>query len=196
LWAARPKGMRALVRKESELALLGLWLLCPLPLPCALSKLLGSMDLIRCIISAAPALCILLAVAAVTVRDVTPELVILGLVVVLTAALLRQYYVDIVNEKWHEAAPYIERKASPGDAVVVTDSSLGRRAFAWYYDGRIKECDTKSQERHDVAMLGTEKGYAGHSERLLARTWVRSRYRMDYWAKLSDKTGTSHCFIS
>ena len=134
LWAARPKGMRALVRKESELALLGLWLLCPLPLPCALSKLLGSMDLIRCIISAAPALCILLAVAAVTVRDVTPELVILGLVVVLTAALLRQYYVDIVNEKWHEAAPYIERKASPGDAVVVTDSSLGRRAFAWYYD--------------------------------------------------------------
>jgi uncharacterized membrane protein len=155
-WLASLKGLPAVVQglpsKANELLLVGCWLLCPIIIPFVLSKVFGPIYLYRYTISAAPAFYLLVGLGIAAVSKVVPEPISLGLLMILIAPGLHEYYVANVKEQWREAAAYVEENATTDD-VIAFGPAGGRDAFNWYYRGNLPECEIDRQLENDETIM-------------------------------------------
>jgi 4-amino-4-deoxy-L-arabinose transferase-like glycosyltransferase len=157
-WLASVKGLvisvQDLSNKENELLLVGCWLLCPIGLPLILSKVFNPMYVHKYTISAAPAFYLLLALGVTTLGKVVPEPISLGLLVILIAPGLHEYYVTDVNEQWPETAAYLEENGRQDDVIVFAPAEGGviQRNFYWYYRGNLPGCGIDVQLKDDEAI--------------------------------------------
>ena len=89
--------------------------------------------------------------AITTVRKVVPELISLGLVVVLVAPGLHGYYVTDVKEQWREVATHVEENCEENDAIVFAPDTAGWecKSFHWYYRGNLPGCGVRRDLRDD-----------------------------------------------
>ncbi|HEY3343261.1 MAG TPA: glycosyltransferase family 39 protein, partial [Anaerolineae bacterium] len=144
-----PAALRNLNSKSSELVLLACWLVLPLALPLALSKVFGPMYLDRYVIGAAPALYLLIALAVVTLRRVAPVVVPLGMLVILITPGLVEYYTTPTNEQWREAAGYIQQNLQPQDRFILAPGENGaiEASLKWYYQNNLPGCSIEAATR-------------------------------------------------
>lgn len=180
-WLASVSGLvsatRDLLNRSNELLLVACWLLCPILIPFVLSKIVGPMYTKKYTISASPALYLFLALGMITVREVVPEFVSLGLLAILIAPGLHEYYVWDIKEQWREVAAYVEENTEQDDMVVLIDSERGvrRRAFCWYYRGNLPVNWIDNQLQHDAAIADALAGWTSGGNRfwLIARDELR-----------------------
>jgi mannosyltransferase len=135
-------GLTSMMSKGNEWLLLVLWITIPILLPLVLSKIFGPMYHDRYMISASPAFYIILAFLVVRLGRVVPEVISLGLVVIIIAPGLYEFYVSPVREQWREAANYVEQNSTKDDLIIFADGGSGqnRSTFNWYYRGDLPEC--------------------------------------------------------
>lgn len=148
----KPKGFE---EKRDELILVVLWLLCPILIPFAVSKIVGPFYLFRYTVCATPAFFLLLALGIVRVERIIPKGISLGTLVLLIIPSLHYYYVSPVNEQWREAAAYIAENAGQGDAIATVESftwGYTRKSFCWYYRGPHQVCAIESRAQNDTAL--------------------------------------------
>lgn len=150
-WAASARrlvrGLSRLPQRVDPIWLLVLWLGVPILIPLMLSYVFGPMYAHRYVISAAPAVYLLLAVLVWKLRRVASPGLLLLAYVVLIAPGLQEYYVTDVNEQWQEAADYIEANSretdvilfAPAEGVALLDN------FALYYHGKLRLCGIQFQ---------------------------------------------------
>jgi len=143
--------LKGLSIKRNELLLVSFWLLVPILLPFILSKVLGPMYHDRYTICASPALYILVALVITNIKNVVPEIISLGLIVIVIAPGLHEFYVRPVKEQWREAAAFVEKNEKDGDIIIL--AGLGktriRDSFNWYYRGDLPECRINNRPRND-----------------------------------------------
>ena len=131
------------------------WLLCPLILLYLISKLIMPIYEHRYVISAAPALYLLLALGVFHLRKVLPLLISLGTLLILIIPGLTQYYVADVREQWREMSAFMEENAGEGEVIVFApnDSSVNTGnqliAFNYYYQGTLPSCGIGPDELTD-----------------------------------------------
>ncbi len=171
-WLAAARGLMEVAaelrsRKANELLLVGLWFLCPILLPFVLSKVFGPMYIHRYTIAAAPAFYLLLALAMTAARRAVPLPASLGLVAILIAPGLLEYYVTDVKEQWRETAAYVQANAQTGDVIVFAPGENGalRRTFNWYYRGDLPQCDLPTGLKDDAAIADALANCAASAER-------------------------------
>jgi hypothetical protein len=135
-------GFKNMVAKRNELLLLLLWVTIPILLPLVLSKIFGPIYHDRYMISASPAFYIILAFLITKLGRVVPELITLGLVVIVITPGLLEFYMNPVREQWREAAKYVEDNSTIDDVIIFADSGKdqNRGTFNWYYKGDLLEC--------------------------------------------------------
>jgi mannosyltransferase len=140
---------------KRNILLVSCWLLCPPILLFIASKMVMPMYEHRYVISAAPALYLLLALGMVGIRKVVPLLVSLGVMMILIFPGLSHYYSSDVNEQWKEVAVFIEENPiqngvilfAPNDSSVNTGNQL--KAFNYYYKGSLPSCGIGPDELSD-----------------------------------------------
>lgn len=150
-------GSENVISKENELLLLAIWVAIPILLPLILSKIFGPMYHDRYMISASPAFYIILAFVVIKLGRVVPELITLGLLVIVITPGLIEFYVSPVREQWREAAEYVEDKSTIDDVVIFAESgrAQNRDTFNWYYKGRLSECGINKHLK-DYAAIDNE----------------------------------------
>jgi len=140
---------------KRNILLVSCWLLCPPILLYIASRMVMPMYEHRYVISAAPALYLLLALGMVSIRKVVPLLVSLGVMMILIVPGLGHYYSSDVNEQWKEVAVFIEENPiqnsvivfAPNDSSVNTGNQL--KAFNYYYEGTLPSCGIGPDELSD-----------------------------------------------
>jgi mannosyltransferase len=135
-------GFKNIMSKGNGLLLLILWITIPILLPLILSEIFGSMYHDRYMISASPAFYIILSFLVARLGRVVPELISLGLIVIVITPGLLEFYVTPVREQWREAAKYVEYNSKLDDVIIFAESGGGqnRGTFNWYYKGDLSEC--------------------------------------------------------
>jgi len=96
----------------------------------------------RYVISASPAFYIILGFLITRIGRVVPELITLGLIVIVVTPGLYEFYINPVREQWREAAKYVEYNSKFDDVIILSDDGKGlnRSIFNWYYKGDLTEC--------------------------------------------------------
>jgi mannosyltransferase len=150
-------GFKSVMSKGNELLLLVLWITIPILLPLLLSKIFGPMYHHRYMISASPAFYFILAFLVARLGKVVPELISLGLVVIVVTPGLLEFYASPVREQWREAAEYVEDKSTIDDVIIFADggTSQNRRTFDWYYKGDLSKCGINMYSK-DYASIDRE----------------------------------------
>ncbi len=158
-WLSAVKGLPNVAaelrsRRANELLLVGLWFLFPILLPFALSKVFGPLYVHRYTIAAAPAFYLLLALGINAARRAVPLPASLGLVAILIAPGLAEYYATDVKEQWREAAGYVQANSQASDVIVFAPGENGalRRTFNWYYGADLPQCDLPTRPADDEAL--------------------------------------------
>jgi mannosyltransferase len=167
LWKGKDKWLASLrdllpefenmISKENELLLLVIWIVIPILLPLVLSKIFGPMYHDRYMISASPAFYIILAFLVTRLGRVVPELITLGLLVIVITPGLAEFYVSPVREQWREAAEYVEDRSAIDDVIIFAESggAQNRDTFNWYYKGGLRECGI-NEHLKDYAAIDKE----------------------------------------
>ena len=166
---ALPTEARRLVAGDGgTLLLVGLWLLFPIAVPLALSMVFGPMFVERYTIAATPAFYMALAVGITALRRVVPAHATLGLLAILIAPGLHDYYATDVKEQWREVAAHVEAEARPGDAIVFAPGENGalRWTFGHYYRGSTPQCDIPTEATAREAIAGSLAVCAPDAQRL------------------------------
>lgn len=125
---------------RDKLLLLGCWLLCPIFIPYLMSKIFGPMYLSRYTISATPAFYILAALVIFAGRKLLPAYVSLGLIAVLVAPGMLEYYARPVKDEWREAAAFVRERSRPGDVLMAEYSD--NFVLSWYDKDALTRCVT------------------------------------------------------
>jgi len=155
--------------KQTELVLLGLWLVCPLIILLIFSKIFGPLYNHHYTIGASPALYLLLAFGITAVGKVVPELISIGLLVIVMMPDIPHYYARPIRAQAREAAAYVEENAEPGDVLVFAEghNSSTRRTFYWYYQGQdLRECETDGQFEDNEAIVAALARCTSGSKRI------------------------------
>jgi len=108
----------------------------------------------RYAIAASPALYILLASGMIALSRIIPIPVSLGIIVLLSAPGLRDYYMLDVHEEWRAMAAYVQNSSEQGEIVVFGPDKHGwlRGNFYWYYDGNLAGCSISSLSQEFEAL--------------------------------------------
>jgi mannosyltransferase len=175
-WFVSLRSIVANHRNDSAwgaILLLTCWLLCPIILPFFLSKVFGPMYLDRYVISAAPALYLLLAVVITSLRKIVPLLISIGVILIFITPGLHYYYVMDVKEQWREVASYIEANNKEGDIVVFAPSEDGmqQKSFDWYYSGSLPSCGLSDKLKDNTDIVSSLTQCTSNNDRL----WVVMR---------------------
>ena len=135
-------GFKNILGNGDGLLLLVLWITIPILLPLVLSKIFGPMYHHRYTISASPAFYIILAILIAKLGRVVPELISLGLIVIVVTPGLFEFYVSPVREQWRDAAKYVEDNSMTDDIIIFAESGIvqDRGTFDWYYRGGLSQC--------------------------------------------------------
>lgn len=127
----------------SKVILLGCWLLCPILLPFLASFLIAPMYTDRYMVSASPALYLLLGLALVNISRIIPLRVSLIVIMIMIIPGLQNYYAADVNEQWREVAQYVQSHSTPDETIVFAPNmgiGIQQKTFDWYYQGDLPEC--------------------------------------------------------
>ncbi|MBK8020924.1 MAG: hypothetical protein IPK19_05710 [Chloroflexi bacterium] len=153
-----PSDIAARVRSHlAEHMLTFFWCVGMIMLPWVLSFLVMPMFFDRYVLGAAPALYLLLAVAAVGIRRIIPtKLIATGFVILLLPGLYAFYaYPD--NENWRSLASYVSEHAGLDDAIVILTSDVHLRqtyeAFQWYSPHEPAVCELYEDKLDDPETL-------------------------------------------
>jgi mannosyltransferase len=163
---------------KTKALLVSCWLLCPPLLLFFVSKLISPVYEHRYVISAAPALYLLLALVLFSIRKVVPLSISVGVLMILIIPGLSYYYVADVKEQWKEVAAFIEDNAdqnevlvfAPNDSSVNTGNQL--KAFNYYYQGTLPSCGIGPDELTDAEVWKALKQCISNHDRF----WVIVRH--------------------
>jgi mannosyltransferase len=148
--------LREIPELTSNLLLVCCWLVCPIFLPFLISMVIGPIYQNRYMISAAPALYLLLAFGIFNIRKLIPLFFSLGALVVIVVPGLHNYYVTNINEQWREAAQYVMKNAKSDEILVFyapkTGVGIQQITFDWYYQGNLHGCDISSKLNDSIAI--------------------------------------------
>ena len=158
----------ALSSKKNEIFLLGFWLIWPIVIPFIVSIVLRPMYTDRYMISAAPALYLLLAFCIASLQKVVPKFIYIGTIAILILPGLYNYYIEDVKEQWREVGAYVEEKGRQGDVVVIAPDELGwqQKSFGWYYRGSLPRCGIGTECKDDEAIMKSLFACISNSKRL------------------------------
>ncbi len=150
-------GFGVIIGKRNELLLLAIWLVIPVLVPLALSRVFGPMYHDRYMIGASPAFYLILAFLLAKFRRVVPESITLGFLVIVITPGLADFYVSPVREQWREAAAYVDHYSSNDDVIIFAESGSdqNRATFNWYYKGHLSECGI-NEHLKDYATIDNE----------------------------------------
>jgi uncharacterized membrane protein len=159
--------LRGVAGKGSELAMVMCWFVWPIVIPFVLSLALRPMYVHRYTIAAAPALYLLVACAAWSVRRLIPPMLALGLFAAAIVPPLYAYYARPYNEQWREVAAHVASAALPGDAMMIAPARFDE-GWYWYFRGDLPQCSRGEEFSGAQAFLGAvERCAAGEK-----RVWV------------------------
>jgi 4-amino-4-deoxy-L-arabinose transferase-like glycosyltransferase len=158
-WAVASRATIASLREmpnlSSNLLFVSLWLLIPILIPFFFSYVIGGVYQDRYMISATPALCLLIAVGMFSIRKIVPMIVSVSALAIIIIPGLHNYYATDINEQWKEVAIYIEENAGSDDVLVFfapkTGIGIQRETFDWYYHGNLSGCDISARLTEDNA---------------------------------------------
>jgi hypothetical protein len=143
------------------------WFVWPIVIPFVLSLALRPMYVHRYTIAAAPALYLLVACAAWSVRRLIPPMLALGLFAAAIVPPLYAYYARPYNEQWREVAAHVASAALPGDAMMIAPARFDE-GWYWYFRGDLPQCSRGEEFSGAQAFLGAvERCAAGEK-----RVWV------------------------
>lgn len=153
------------------------WLFFTIATPWVISYVIEPIFVDRYLLAASPALFILVAIVLYNLRNVLPEIAIVGAILIIQVRGLYLYYDEPFNEQWPETTAYLEANTQPGDVVVVTSNSEPRRAqvretFEWYYTGDLEICeylDYGWEPEHVQVLADVQDCVAGYD-----RVWITS----------------------
>jgi len=185
-WIASVKqslaAARQLAGRLEELGLIALWLVLPIGMVWAASRILGRPYVFRYSIGASPALYLLLALLMKVLRKLVPDALFLGSILILAAPGLSAYYAEDTRENWRAAAAHVEGSIQRGEAVVVPSRVLGLEAFRWYYGGTVLECDVPGVREAQNLLVTAARTCAEDSDRfwlILRETFVPDGRRLE-----------------
>jgi mannosyltransferase len=178
-------GLKEVPDGTGKFLLLSCWLVCPILLPFIMAKIIGNGYAERYLISAAPALYLLLASGIYIIRKVIPVIVFLGALVVLLAPGLYEYYVTDVNEQWKEAAAYVKNNSRGDEVTVIAPGNVNGSymlSFDWYYESTTRSCGLPDTLVDSAAISeALMKCISGHNQ---------------FWVIIHGGTQSSHTYES
>ncbi len=124
---------------NSEIVLLGVWILFPILMVLILSEMIKPMYHHRYLIFVSPALCIAIALILTKIKKIIPISVVLITYVILIIPGLSHYYSLPVKEQWKSLAAYISENEEPGDLILYINQD-NYNNFLWYYTGNSIHC--------------------------------------------------------
>ncbi|MDT4895656.1 MAG: mannosyltransferase [Acidobacteriota bacterium] len=127
-------GESQLLQGRLKLALLLLWLACPILLPYIVSQFSSPIFLPKYTIAALPAFVILAARGLLSVRFHQLRMIVVLLLVCFSLVVLRNYFTAYKKDLWRESVAAFSQLAKPDDLVLFNDQS-GLVPFK-YYDRR------------------------------------------------------------
>jgi uncharacterized membrane protein len=154
----------------SKILLVSCWLLCPIVLPFVATLVIAPMYAEHYLISAAPALYLLLAFGVFSIRKMVPLIVSLGVLAIMIGPSLYNYYVTNTSEEWREVAAYINENSGSGDVIVIApNTGIGtqQKTFNWYYWGTLQSCGLDDPIPDSVVWKELKQCVSGHE-----RFWV------------------------
>jgi uncharacterized membrane protein len=175
-WPKEVQGMLAEVRENpdvrSGITLVCCWFLGPILLPFLLSFLIIPLFKDEYMISAAPALYLLLASGLFAIRKITPLTISLGMYLIMIVPSLYNYYARDINEQWREVAAYVERNSGPEEMIIFAPNmgiGIQQKTFDWYYRGALQSCGLSGEltVSPDSILNGFIQCISGHH-----RFWV------------------------
>ncbi len=163
---------------KRNILLVSCWLLCPPILLFAVSMIIVPVYDHRYVISAAPAMYLLLALGMYSIRKAVPLVITIGVLMILIVPGLRHYYSTDVREQWREVADFIEENGEQNEVIVFApnDSSVNtgnqEKAFNYYYQGNLLSCGIGPDELKDIEVWkALEQCTSGYD-----RFWVIIRH--------------------
>jgi hypothetical protein len=141
-------ALRHALRTDTNSMLLVIcWLLCPIVLAYGISLTLAPIYIDRYLITASPALFVLIGYFISRIQKFMPEVVFVGVIFITMIRPLQEYFLEDTKEQWREIADYVSTNIENGDAIAVVDAkhllSLTRDvndSFYWYYSGEPTDC--------------------------------------------------------
>ncbi|MBC7876517.1 MAG: glycosyltransferase family 39 protein [Anaerolineales bacterium] len=133
-------NLQKLSKLKSKCILLSFWLLCPIIFPFILSFVVGPMYQDHYMISAAPALYLLMSLGIFSVRKLVPTIISLSVLMVIILPGLGYYYATDIHEQWKEVALHVDENSGPNDVIVVAPNQgigIEQKTFDWYYEGSL-----------------------------------------------------------
>lgn len=157
----------ALARQRDQLLLLGCWLASALGLPYILAQAVQLKFFERYAISAAPAICLLLALGISSLRPVVPELISFAALGIVIAPGLQYYYATPLKQQWREAAVFVQENGQAGDVIVseVDRGGWQEKSFSWYYHGDLPGCIIMAISKDQVSVAQDVVGCTSGSKR-------------------------------
>lgn len=150
------------------------WFVFPLALPFVLSYLVAPMYVDRYVLAASPAFYLILAYGLYRLRNVLPEVTVLGaMLIVMVPGLVNNYYNADVNEQWRDITGVVMANEQSNDVVVFASNDPNRiiqvdDSFNYYYAGDLPQCLFREDMKDDVAnVTALEDCIAGYD-----RVWV------------------------
>ncbi len=149
IWKGKQNWLRSLsniqndnikLLKNKSILLLLLWLVIPILIPYTLSILLNPMYHHRYTIGASPAFYLLLAIVIINIRNIVPEIITIGLFLIIVTPGLYEFYKTPVREQWREAALYVNRNIKKDDIILLDKGRNNFRNFSWYYKNNFDHC--------------------------------------------------------
>lgn len=166
-----------------EFWLIVCWFLGMLMLPWVLSFVVGPMFFDRYVLGASPAYYLLLALLLFSIRRVIPtQVMMLAFLIALVPGLIA-FYTLPDNERWDRVALYLERNASPNDAIVVLTSEVHLaqplESLEWYYGDRA-HCDLYEDRLSDPETIAALSDCIAGHERvwLVGLRWIGNYQRL------------------
>lgn len=166
IWQGKQNWLRSLrniqndnikLLKNKEILLLLLWLLIPILIPFILSILLSPIYHHRYTIGASPAFYLLLAIIIIYIRRIAPEIITLGLFLIIITPGLYEFYKTPVREQWREAALYIKSNIKKDDIIIFDKDLQNFKNFSWYYKNNFDQCEVNQHNSYEVFLKEVKK---------------------------------------
>lgn len=133
---------------NKETVLTVLWLMIPILIPFVISITLKPIFHFRYTIGAAPAFYILLAVFICSIRRIIPQVITLGMIMIILAPGLYEFYKTPVREQWRETAQLIKQKKLEDDILIFNNDYNNINNFKWYYKDNFDSCVVYTHKKY------------------------------------------------
>ena len=143
---------------SNETLLIVLWFTFPIVIPFVISEISAPIYHYRYTMGASPAFYIIIALFLWHCRQVVPEIVSVGMFLIILIPGLMQFYNTPVREQWREAAQLVRANFSNNSDVIIFNNDYNNlNCFRWYFKDKFSTC-----------IVNTDRGY---------KSFLKSMYR-------------------